>query len=392
MGTVAYMSPEQARGAAVDKRADIWSFGVVLYEMLTSRRLFAGDTISDTTAAVLTKEPDWDRVPVQVRRLLRRCLEKDPKRRLRDVADTWALLDEPSQPAPVKTKRRRTIAAAVAITGIALWIAWHSMRPKEQGPRPLVRLDIDLGNDVSLGSERGTDVILSPDGSRLVYVSQSRLFTRRLDQPNALELAGTEGAHAPFFSSDGQWVAFFAPGKLKKISMQGGPAIELGEAPLGDGGSWGEDGDIIAALDVSGLSQIPSTGGDPKPITQLAPGELVHRWPQILPGGRAVLFTAYTGITGYKANIDVMSLQDRRRKTLQRGSTWAGYLPSGHLVYMNNGTLFAAAVDPDRWEVRGRRNRCWNEWPIVRHRALRSSMSHGPVRRCTGPADGIADG
>jgi serine/threonine-protein kinase len=187
-----------------------------------------------------------------------------------------------------------------------------------------------------------------------VYVSQGRLFTRRLDQPTATELQETQGAFAPFFSPDGQWVAFFAPGKLKKISVEGGAAIALCDALAGRGGSWGDDGNIIAALDTSsGLFRIPSAGGSPTPVTELQSGESTHRWPQVLPGGKAVLFTA-SSTGGYDgANIDVMSLADHRRKTLLRGGTFGRYLPSGHLIYLNRGTLFAVLFDMDRLEVRG---------------------------------------
>ena len=229
------------------------------------------------------------------------------------------------------------------------------MRPVEQALRPLVRLDVDLGSDVSLASPAGADEIISPDGTRLVYVSQGRLFTRRLDQPTATELAGTQGAYEPFFSPDGQWVAFFSPGKLQKISVEGGSAITLCDAPVGRGGSWGEDGNIIAALNNNGgLSRIPSAGGPPTPVTDLQNGETTHRWPQILPGGKAVLFTASTNATAFDgANIEVMSLSDHRRKTLVRGGTFGRYLPSGHLVYVNRGTLFAVPFDVDRLEVHG---------------------------------------
>ena len=231
---------------------------------------------------------------------------------------------------------------------------WRATRRMEPTLQPLVRLEVDLGNEVSLSSERGANAILSPDGTRLVYVSQSRLFTRLLDQPKATEMAGTGGAYAPFFSPDGQWVAFFASEKLKKVSVQGGPATVLCNAPLPNGGSWGEDGAIIAALDNFGLSRIPSGGGAATPVTELAAGEIIHRWPQILPGGRAVLFSAYSSMTGVEgANIEVMSLGDRRRKTIQRGGAWGRYLPTGHLVYINKGALFAVPFDPDRLEVRG---------------------------------------
>jgi Tol biopolymer transport system component len=198
-------------------------------------------------------------------------------------------------------------------------------------------------------------VIISPDGTRLVYVSERRLYARELDQPNAIELAGTEGAEAPFFSPDGKWVAFFAQGKLKKTLVSGGAPITLCDAPTSRGGSWGEDGNIIAALNsTTGLSRIPSAGGAPTPVTELANGEVTHRWPQILPGGKALLFAAHHSVAGWDAaNIEVMSLVDRSRRTLQRGGTYGRYVPSGHLIYVNRGTLFAVPFDLDTLAVRG---------------------------------------
>jgi serine/threonine-protein kinase len=214
-----------------------------------------------------------------------------------------------------------------------------------------MRLDVDLGNELSPRSDRGgANAILSPDGTRLVYISHSKLFTRRLDQPNATELPGTEGAWGPFFSPDGQWVAFF-PG-LRKISIQGGKVIRLCDVQLGGGASWGDDGNIIAA--VPGLTRIPSAGGAPTPVTKLAPGEVVHRWPQVLPGSKAVIFSAYSSMYGLdSATVEVVSLRDGRRKTLVRDGIWGRYLPTGHLVYINKGTLFAVPFDLDRLEVHG---------------------------------------
>jgi Tol biopolymer transport system component len=369
LGTAAYMSPEQAKGKTVDKRTDIWAFGAVLYELLTGEAAFQGEDVGDILAEVVKAEPDWTRLPEatppSIRTLLRRCLRKDKRQRLQDAAgvrieieDAIAAPKDVGATAPVATPRSnlsRAVAAALAIiTVVALWGWWRATRPVEQSLRPLERLDVDLGSDVSLGSTYGADAILSPDGTRVVYVSQGRLFTRRLDQPTATELQETQGAFAPFFSPDGQWVAFFAPGKLKKISVEGGAAIALCDALAGRGGSWGDDGNIIAALDTSsGLFRIPSAGGSPTPVTELQSGESTHRWPQVLPGGKAVLFTA-SSTGGYDgANIDVMSLADHRRKTLLRGGTFGRYLPSGHLIYLNRGTLFAVLFDMDRLEVRG---------------------------------------
>ena len=195
LGTAAYMSPEQARGKTVDKRADIWAFGVVLFEMLTGKRLFEGETVSDTLAQVLTKEPDCEQVPAQVRRLLRKCLEKDPKNRLRDIGDAWDLLEEPAANAPSRSRLGRIAAAVLAVVAAGTsFIAWRATRPVSQPLKPLVRLNVDLGSGVSLDSSIGADVIISPDGTRIVYLSQNRLFTRRLDQPTATELAGDRGS------------------------------------------------------------------------------------------------------------------------------------------------------------------------------------------------------
>jgi Tol biopolymer transport system component len=372
LGTAAYMSPEQARGKAVDKRTDIWAFGAVLYELLTGKAAFQGEDVTDILAAVVRAEPDWQALPAatptQVRSLLRRCLQKDKTLRLQAAGDARIELQEAiatpkdsgvTQATPASTSKLLlpvgAVAAALAIVaGVALWALWRSTRPIEQPLRPLLRLDVDLGPAVSLGSPAGADEIISPDGTRLVYVSQGRLFTRRLDQPNASELAGTQGAWAPFFSPDGQWIAFFAGGKLQKISVEGGSAITLCNASNGRGGSWGEDGNIIAALNTAGgLSRIPSAGGPPTPATDLQNGEAMHRWPQILPGGKAVLYTASTTNAFDTANIEVMSLADQRSKTLVRGGTFGRHLPSGHLVYVSRGTLFAVPFDVDRLEVRG---------------------------------------
>jgi Tol biopolymer transport system component len=378
LGTAAYMSPEQAKGKAVDKRTDIWAFGAVLYELLTGKAAFHGEDITDILAAVVRAEPDWTVLPANIspsiRVLLQRCLRKDRRQRTPDAATIRieiedaiaAPKDSGATQAPVSMSKLLfavgVVAAALAIIAVvALWGWWRSAQPVE---RALVRLDVDLGTDVSLGSPVGVDAVISPDGNRLVFVSKSRLFTRRLDLPKATELIGTEGAFAPFFSPDGQWVAFFTDGKLKKISVEGGSPITLCDAQSGRGGSWGEDHNIIAALTTTGgvLSQVPDVGGAPKALTELAPGEITHRWPQILPGDKAVLFTSHrNSVTGFdSASIEVVTLQDHRRKTLLQGGTYGRYLPTsntskgaGHLIYINKGTLFAVPFDLDRLEVRG---------------------------------------
>jgi serine/threonine-protein kinase len=359
LGTAAYMSPEQARGKPVDKRTDIWAFGVVLFEMLTGRRLFDGTDITETLAAVIKEEPDLNKVPAKVRSLLKRCLEKDPKKRLQDLGDLGLLLE----PDAVTTRGVRLPWAIASILAAALIISsflrWQGMEYPKPADRPLMRLDVDLGAETSGSAGSLLGIILSPDGSRLAYVAQSRLFTRRLDQPGVVELAGTEGASFPFFSPDGQWIGFFTGGNLKKISVEGGAALTLSQATNGKGGSWGEDGRIIGSLNGQGLESVSSAGGTAMGVTDLKSGEVAHRWPQILPGGKAVLFSANpNSATAWDAaNIEVMSLQDRRRRTLVRGGTFGRYVAApegtGYLTYVNRGTLFAVRFDLEGLEVRG---------------------------------------
>jgi len=224
-----------------------------------------------------------------------------------------------------------------------------------------VGLDLDLGGDVSLGSTVGPAVILSPDGTRLVFVSRGqdgtpRLFIRALKQPKATVLAKTEGAYAPFFSPDGQWVGFFSGGKLRKTRIDGGEAVSLCDAPAGRGASWGKDGTIVAELDsLSFLSLVPAEGGNPTPLTELAPEEISHRWPQFLPGGRAVLFLASTAYGSMDSGgIAVVSLNDHRKKiALEHAGMYPRYLTSGQLVYVTKGSLFGIPFDSERLEVRG---------------------------------------
>ena len=357
LGTAAYMSPEQAKGKPVDKRADIWAFGVVLYEMLTGRQPFKGGDVGDLLAAVIKDTPAWDDVPVRARRLLQRCLEKDPTKRLRDISGVALLLDD----APVIGGRPSRAALPWALAGalavmaaIAMWAPWRDSGTVE---RPLTRLDVDLGVDVSLGSPQGTDVVISPDGNRLVWVSQNRLSTRRLDQSMAIELPGTQGATAPFFSPDGRWVAYFAAGQLRKISVEGGASIALCDADAGRGGTWGDDGYIVATLSQGVLSRVPEAGGTPTPFTQPEEGT-DHRWPHLLPGNEAVLYTARVPLaSSADSSVVALNMRDGQSKTVQRGGAFGRYIAAadgtGYLLYISRGTLFAAPFDPVRLEVRG---------------------------------------
>src|SRR5271170_5908697 len=316
VGTLYYMSPEQlqsqATGQEIDARSDIFSFGLVFYEMLTGKRAFDGSSPATVIAAIMERPaPSISEVaPPALDRVLKRCLEKDRENRWQNARDLKAELEwieqNPSEGSsvPAAIARQRPwpwIAAGVLalVAAGACWIAYRSTRPAEL--KPLVRLEVDLGRDVNLDALGGSDVIISPDGTRIAYLSRGHLFTRRLDQPVAAELAITQGATSPFFSPDGQWIGFTASGKLRKISVEGGTEIVLCDAGSSyTGDDWGEDGNIIASLRVSGgLSQISAAGGTPAPITELQGEEKTHRWPQILPGGKAILFTAQNSTVGF---------------------------------------------------------------------------------------------
>jgi serine/threonine protein kinase len=365
LGTAAYMAPEQARGRVVDRRADIWAFGCVMYELLAGSPPFKGEDVSEILAAVLKEQPDWNRVPARTRRLLKKCLEKDPQRRLRDIADAWALLDES------ETRDQRSfdsargwlwpsLAAAFALTtAIALWAPWR-VEPN----RPLVRLEVDLGPDVSLRPD-ARSLAISPDGSRIAFVSQVangsyRLFTRRLDQSAATELPGTDNAQYPFFSPDGRWLGYVALGRIHKISVDGGAAVPVSDfAGFVLGADWAEDDTIMSGGAFgAGLRRMSSTGGKWTTLTDVgktpSASEAAHAFPHVLPGGKAAIFSAYGQSADVdQATIDVVSFSDRARKTLVRGGVSALYSPSGHLIYVNKNTLFAVGFDLQRLETRG---------------------------------------
>ena len=379
LGTAAYMSPEQARGKPVDKRADIWAFGVVLFEMLTGKRLFTGETVSDTLASILKEEPDWTLLPVETPRklsdLLHRCLRRDVRNRLHDIGDGRIEIEEAidsgsdvatagSPLTPALSQRALpwiagTLAAALVL---ALWTPW-----RQPSASPSLRYDARLSPDVSLGRAAlrwGPAAVLSPSGDRLAFVGEegdgpSRIYTRRLDQLQASPLLGTEGARSPFFSPDGQWIAFFAAGKLQKVSVSGGATITLCDARLSRGGAWGPDGTILFTPDGTpggGLSRVSAEGGACEPFTKpnTDAGEVTHRWPQWLPGGDAILYTAHSRTGGYDdASLVIDAVPDGPRKVVYRGGYHGRYLPSGHLVFVHKGTLFAAPFDLDTLKTTG---------------------------------------
>jgi Tol biopolymer transport system component len=370
LGTAAYMSPEQARGKPVDKRADIWAFGVVFYELLTGQRLFQGEDLTETLASVVKEEPKLDQAPAEVRRLLRKCLEKDPKRRLRDIGDVWDLLDD--KPSPTASSRSRLgqsrfgwvawgVAAVLAVAlGVVLWAPWR--KPAE--PRAVVRLTATLPVVTNVPGA----IAMSHDGSRLAFVGgpQRQIYVRMLDQLEARPISDTEGATFLCFSPDGQWISYVdssvQPNKLKKIALAGGPAQVLADAIQTTGPptqDWGPDENILFASN-GALMRIPAAGGTPQTLATPDPkkNELFYFSPQLLPGGKQVLFSIALSGTGQTAALD---LRTGEKKILVENVIASGrYVPTGpgssqgHIVYyFRTGSLTAVALNASRMEVKG---------------------------------------
>lgn len=355
-GTPEYMSPEQKQGAPLDKRTDIWAFGAVLYEILTGNIAFGRGAQSGLLDAV-SSVPDWRTLPpgtpTRIRNLLARCLDPDRRQRLRDIGEARIAIIAPEEPAAPPSRGRLpwVVAGALALALIGVTVTWRR-GALPFPPEPPMRLSIETGPDAPLTSSGfQCPFAVSPDGRRLVYTVAGgdgvmRLALRPLVESRATILAGTENAQGPFFSPDGEWIGFFADDKLKKISVHGGAPSILSNAPGPRGASWGDDGNIIAALSLGngGLSRISSSGGTPVALEGGTKG-VIHRWPQVLPRSHAVLFTAYRlSDDSEEAAIEVLSLDRGERKSLGRGY-FARYLPSGHLVFVRGSTLFAAPFD-----------------------------------------------
>ena len=383
LGTAAYMSPEQARGKPVDRRTDIWSFGCVLFEMLTGKQTFdPGETISDAVAHILTREPDWTTLPADtpphVRTLLRRCLQKDPQKRLPHIGLVRLELDDNAArtdvreltqtvpAAPPRSSHRRVALGIAALAAIAIAGAasWALMRTPAATPER-IRFSVvpPSGQPFTLnGFFR--NVTISPDGRIVVYVASPNgsLMVRALDELEAVALRGVNAASSPFMSPDGRWIGFFsqlAGGDLKKVSITGGPAVALGRF-LGTprGATWGSDDTIVFATnDLStGLLRVPAGGGEPKVLTKpdRARGEQDHWFPSMLPGNRAVLYTIAPtdGITD-NSQIGLLDLTTGESHTLIRGGSHAQYIDPGYLVYASAGSLRAVRFDLARLAVSG---------------------------------------
>ena len=372
IGTAAYMAPEQAKGLTVDKRADVWAFGTVLFEMITGHRAFSGDDVSDTLAAVLRAEVDLDALPdPRLKQVLATCLRRDLKQRVHDMGDVRLALegafDAPSQPGTVNTtplgllsSQALFLAFGALVVGalIAGVVVWTVARPD---PSRVARLSITT--DPLYISLTLPDIAISPDGSQVVYKGgtppsrSSPFWIRPMEQLSARLVQGTGGLN-PFISEDGAWLGFYDAGGLKKVSLLGGPAIPICSIPGGAvvrGASWGSDDMIVfGTMAAGGLWRVYADGGDPEALTYPDPSspDENHQWPEILPGGGAVLFTVLSGSVS-SAQIAVLNLDSGEHRVLIPGGSYPRYSPTEHIVYGMDGSLYAVAFDLDRLEVTG---------------------------------------
>ena len=377
LGTAAYMAPEQAKGKPVDRRADIWAFGAVLYEMLTGRRPFAGEDISDTLAFVLTKDIDWTALPSDtppsLRRLLKRGLERDPRQRLRDIGEARIQLARPleedspstsdvSAPAGQTRGRLTTLAAAVVLTALATGAVVWTFRGSDAPPsRDVRRFVIPLTDHQFPSTGPGPFVALSQDGRTLVYTGVRdgtlQLYRRPHDQLESFPIQGTENARRPFLSPDGQSVGFVTGGTnttLQSVPLAGGTPSTIVEMPEAiNGAAWGRDGRIVLGMS-TGLFTVPAAGGVATPLTTEASsddGLLGYRWPQLLPGGETLLYVRWRGSIR-TSEVTARSMVTGEERVLVNGSG-AHYAASGHLVYALDTELWATPFSPERLELTG---------------------------------------
>jgi serine/threonine protein kinase len=372
-GTLQYMSPEQLQGKEADSRSDIFSFGCVLYEMLSGQCAFAGSSAASVIAAILEREPEPLKSTSPLDRVIRKCLAKDPDNRFqnaRDLKYNLGLAIEAAAASPSKIPMSWAIVSVLALFALAtsaaatvIWIRWHPTKLVED--RPLTRLSVDLGPDADDTPRQS--LAISPDGTRIAFRSHTangsyQLSLLSLSEAKANLIPGTENGSTPFFSPDGKWLGFVSSGKLMKILLQGGDPIFLAEMYSGvNGASWGPNGSIVGTMGnraelgtQTGLSLVPDSGGTPQPLTRPSGGEATHRWPQFLPGGESVLFTAHTLLDDFDdACLEVVSVKTGKIKTVLRGGYFGRYVPSGHLIYLRDGVLYGVRFDLGRLETQG---------------------------------------
>ena len=376
MGTAAYMSPEQARGKPVDRRADIWAVGCVLYEMLTGTRAFQGDDVSQTLARVIERDPDWDALPAGLslafQTYLRRCFRRDPRERIRDIGDVRLALagafdtvaGAPTDAGgPQRAGGRPSLPAAVGIAIVSAVFAgglvWGGVSPPASEDEAAVRFTVETE---ATGGHLPGLIAFAPDGETLVYELTSGLYRRHLGRLDADAIEGAATGRSPFFSPDGAWMGFVAGGTLLKLNVNDGVAALLASLPPGAalaGATWGSDDSIIFALRGSPLQRVSAEGGGAEPITTVATeaGERDHRWPAFLPDGRAVLFTIWRSADD--SEVAVHSFETGEAKTLVTG-TYPRYIESGHLLFarplpggVEQGAIWAAPFDIERLEITG---------------------------------------
>ena len=377
LGTAAYMSPEQAKGRQADKRSDIWAFGCVLYEMLTGHRPFDGEDMTEVLGAVVRLEPNWEALPPEVpppiRALLQRCLVKDGRKRIADIAAALFVLDHQTgvvTPVPVLVRSSRIawlVAALAASALIAAAIVALRMSSTDTPAPDLVQFTVappegaSFGGPAAGGTGTAAQLAISPDGRNVVFVagaqSTFQIWLRPVANAEARPIQGTEGAAFPFWSHDSKFIAFFSGDKLKKVAIAGGPPIVLADASAGRGGSWSRDNVIVFDRSVrSGLFRVSSNGGVPTAVTTLADGEDAHRWPHFLPDGRHFFYTAVTGACCPPVKpgmIKIGSLdQAEPVVTLLQADSSASY-SYNHVLFARDQTLMAQAFDPDARQLAG---------------------------------------
>ena len=420
MGTAAYMSPEQARGSAVDKRADIWAFGCVVFEMLTGKAAFERETVTDTLAAIVEREPDWSQLPASVPgavcRLVRRCLEKDPKRRLRDIGDARyeieQIIDAPSEDLSSAPTRSRNLTLPVAV-GFVLSVlalaagAWLSLSAGGvAGDHRISRFIIDLPAGQVIPPGFNSHLAISPDGTHLAFTPlPGPVYIRRLDnlETQPLEVSKSPGFRGgPMFSPDGASISYIQGNEIfswsrpfLKASLAGGAAVKLAEYDAFHEGDWGADGKLYwTASYAGGIVRIGESGGEIEPVTKLdvEHGERSHRFAHFLPGGNSLIYTVgLDGINSYDdGRIDLWDLKTGRHKPLITGGTSAVYSPSGHIVYARAGKLFAVPFDLKRQEVTGSAFEVLNNLMMSRNTGVAEFRvsNRGDLAYVPGPAEG----
>ena len=366
MGTAAYMSPEQARGESIDMRVDTWAFGVVFYEMVTGRRPFEGRTVSDTLASVLARDPDLDTLPTAVRRLLSRCFEKEPRKRLRDIAEGLLRLEDGLATAPEETAapvsqlqlwQRPLVAVSMVLTALAVGslAVWTLTRPGPPAVQPTTRFVITQSASNAIAAGVGMRVALSPDGRTVVYrgVNEggTQLYRRPMDRLEVIPIRDTENSNNPSFSPDGEWLAFSQRNSLMKVSLAGGSALTILQVGNARGVAWGPDETVVFGTFDSGLFRVSANGGDSEPLTTPSLEDERHWLPHLLPGGSAVLFQISTP-SGEGGRLAAYSFETGAWDELSLEGAQPRY-SLGHIVFAREDSLWAVPFEADRLVLTG---------------------------------------